>query len=560
MHKLFTLGISESIDELKKQQLLLLNRLLLVVLVLCAVIIIIDLFFGLYRQVINIFLFGTFVIVPLIYLLRRGYYQITMNLFISVLTTFIAISTVEAIRSGRATDGENILIAVAAAVIFLFEKRTRAIMFLAVVGTLFGLKYYRLVFLELPVDSEALLLGVNYSITVIGLYFFMNTFRNAFKRQIKNSGRLNTRINRQKEELAKAMNLINSMIDNVPLLMVMVDKNGKYTIANKRFESAFGIPKEQLIGRHYADTLPDNILKKHESFIELGLRGKSSEFNEENLLPDGRKVYSHGKYLPILNEKKEVEHLCLFVVDVTELRDQERKLIELNETKDRLFSIVAHDLRSPLNLLQGALFMSKEDDLDKDTWADYIDKVQESLNTMRLTLDNLLIWARTQFDGFNTVKNEFDIRDLVNDSLKEVRVMAQEKHINIDSSMVLSESMLADENQMLIVLRNILNNAIKYTSQGGDIKISPYQTKSFRGLIVEDNGVGMEQELIDDIISDHPVIRTVGKHENGTGLGLTLCKHMLENNGGALSIESAPGKGSKFVISVPKGVGNSVLN
>lgn len=234
------------------------------------------------------------------------------------------------------------------------------------------------------------------------------------------------------------------------------------------------------------------------------------------------------------------------------ISEQNKKLELLNATKDKFFSIVAHDLKGPLNSLS-----SFSDLLAKYTEAltlEEIKTVSHDLhkavrNTFHLA-ENLLTWARAQMDGLNYYPKPLTINDIILQNIELLETSTQNKKIKIEKNFPEGLIAYADEDHVKFVIRNFLTNAIKFTKPGkGIIKISSYYEMGMLIVEVQDNGIGMNEDQIKKVFSIDSKSTTEGTAgEKGTGLGLLLCKEFITKNGGSIYVQSTPGKGSTFGI------------
>ena len=239
----------------------------------------------------------------------------------------------------------------------------------------------------------------------------------------------------------------------------------------------------------------------------------------------------------------------------TELRKQRDQLKHLNATKDKLYSIIAHDLKNPFNVIMGfsTLLVERWHEIDDKRKIQYIDMMNKSANNTFDLLRNLLDWARSQSGKLHVDAKCVEVNQLVNETLLFVENYAKTKRIKISTEIDTSIKVFVDPNMMSTVLRNLLSNAIKFTNENG--KVSIYCKPISDGkvsVIVEDTGVGLTDEALSSIFSIENHVTTEGTcNEQGTGLGLILCKEFIEKNQGKISVESVVGIGSKFMVTLP---------
>jgi two-component system, sensor histidine kinase and response regulator len=241
------------------------------------------------------------------------------------------------------------------------------------------------------------------------------------------------------------------------------------------------------------------------------------------------------------------------------LRAVEQELREANAAKDRFFSIIAHDLRSPFTALVGVSQYLKDDidALDPETAKEMISGIHTASKNAFSLLENLLHWARIQTGTTQLNPEELKLSDIINDNLQLLNVNISEKELQIKSQVPEDLKSYIDPQALNTVVRNLISNAIKFTPRGGEIRISAEPGGDEVVLNVSDTGVGMNQESIDALFHiDSRRSRKGTDQESGTGLGLILSKEFLDRSGGRITIESTPKKGSTFAIHIPAGRGD----
>jgi len=235
------------------------------------------------------------------------------------------------------------------------------------------------------------------------------------------------------------------------------------------------------------------------------------------------------------------------------LEEREKQLQESNATKDKLFSIIGHDLRGPVGALQSILRMFSEGEMGKAEFMNFIPKLRGPVDNIGFTLNNLLSWGKTQMNGTLTTPTATPLDALVSTNIDLLDKMAENKSIKLVNKVTASIVSWCDENQIDIVIRNLLSNALKFTPQNGVITINTREKGDFWEVCVKDTGVGMDRETIDKLFVKESNFTTYGtNNEKGTGLGLSLCKEMVEKNNGTIWVESAPQMGSSFFFTLPK--------
>ncbi len=233
------------------------------------------------------------------------------------------------------------------------------------------------------------------------------------------------------------------------------------------------------------------------------------------------------------------------------INSQNLELEELNGTKDKLFSIIGHDLRSPIGNLRVLLDLFKSNMMNSGELNALLPKLNKSVGGLHEMLDNLLEWSHSQMQGFKLHSEEINLKQLAETTLGFYQSSADEKGISIFIEVPDGLRAVADQNHVLLVMRNLVNNAIKYTENGGRILIGGNADGNLVQILIKDTGVGMSIDQMINIFEFRKSASMTGTQgEKGTGFGLALCKEMVEANGGSITVRSEPGKGSEFTFSL----------
>ncbi|MCB8964987.1 MAG: cyclic nucleotide-binding domain-containing protein [Bacteroidales bacterium] len=238
-----------------------------------------------------------------------------------------------------------------------------------------------------------------------------------------------------------------------------------------------------------------------------------------------------------------------------ELEVQRKELESLNQTKDKFFAIIAHDLRNPFStVLNLSELLAKEfDSFEPDKMQLFIEQIYKYSNNTFNLLENLLQWSLLQTGRTVLKAKQGNIADLINENIELLRGNALQKNINLRWSNPMACHAFYDQNMINTVIRNLITNAIKFTPPNGDIVVEVSDGTDSFTIAVCDNGVGISEDDQSNLFRIDTNPSTIGtSQEPGTGLGLILCKEFVEKNGGAIGLHSQLGKGSKFYFTVPK--------
>jgi two-component system, sensor histidine kinase and response regulator len=232
-----------------------------------------------------------------------------------------------------------------------------------------------------------------------------------------------------------------------------------------------------------------------------------------------------------------------------EIADQNRRLKQANAIKDKLFSIIGHDLRSPLVSLKGLLSMVVRNQISDEEFKAFAPKLNQLVMSSNETLENLLQWSHSQMKGWNHTPATFAVEPLIKKILILFADQAKAKQIILQHTIDKNVTVFADVNQVELIFRNLIHNAIKFTPNEGSVNITAAKEGEWLKISFLDTGIGMSAEQIEQLFEDSTGLSTRGTQgERGTGLGLTLCKEMAKNNGGYLSVVSEARKGSAFCV------------
>jgi len=234
---------------------------------------------------------------------------------------------------------------------------------------------------------------------------------------------------------------------------------------------------------------------------------------------------------------------------------QRDKLKKMNSAKDKFFSIVSHDLRNPFNSILGFTdLLNKEyDSIGDEEKREIIKSLHDSSTSTYKLLENILAWARTQKGEIEINKKQLNLKELIENSIAPYVLNASNKGIKILINVPSDAMILIDQNTAMTIIANLVNNAIKFTPNGGTITINHKEYEDNVELHIIDTGIGMTSQVIGNLFRIDKNVSTLGTNdEKGTGLGLILCKEFINKNGGDISVKSEVGKGSDFIINLPK--------
>lgn len=259
-------------------------------------------------------------------------------------------------------------------------------------------------------------------------------------------------------------------------------------------------------------------------------------------------VYRSGR------RRRQINTLLLRHQKETEKRSEE--LERLNQVKDKFFSIISHDLRSPINALSGLLDLIDKGAVSSEELPKHIKELKARFNHTRALLNNLLDWTLLQMDKLNLQKARIDLKSIVDENIQLLGTIPG-KEIKLINKVSPHTIGFADSNTINLVIRNLITNAIKFTNDKGEVIVNAISQGNEWVVSVKDNGIGMPTEVLRILFDKTAPYTTRGTaNEKGTGLGLILCKEFVEKNGGKIWVESAEDYGSTFYFTLPKAEGS----
>ncbi|MGW8317017.1 MAG: sensor histidine kinase, partial [Bacteroidales bacterium] len=236
------------------------------------------------------------------------------------------------------------------------------------------------------------------------------------------------------------------------------------------------------------------------------------------------------------------------------LSESEMELQNLNRSKDRIFSVVAHDLRNPVAAIMGfsELLHDNFDQFTPETQEEYVLQILQGTQRLQSLLENLLIWARSQMKAVKYAPEYIKVKNVVEDCVKELKPNFDHKKVECLVRLDRRCEVFADKSMIYTVFRNLLMNAIKFSFPGGKVRITSETDGVHCRVMVIDEGIGIQPEIQEKLFDANEGITSPGTTgESGSGLGLVICKEFLERNEGEISVESEPGNGSTFTVTLP---------
>jgi len=361
---------------------------------------------------------------------------------------------------------------------------------------------------------------------------------------------------------------LSTAVKQSPVSIVITDLKGNIEYANPQFTRITGYSPDELTGQN-----PRILKTGHTSSEEYKnlwatiLKGKIWEGEFLNRRKDGSTYWEYATISPITDNNGKIINFLAIKEDITERKKDREKLLETtqnlkkaNASKDMFFSILAHDLRSPMgNIMQLSTLLDLHyDSFDDENKMSYIKLIKNLSEKTFELLENLLAWSRVQLNKIDFTPEKINLKDIAEETLGIYEENIKNKEIQLINNLTDDISAMANEESIKLVFRNLLSNAIKFTPQKGKIEINtikiknPDNGKFHHEICIKDTGVGIPKDQIPKIFDVDRNFSTKGtNNEKGTGLGLILCKEFIQKNNGEISVKSSLGKGSQFCFTLP---------
>jgi PAS domain S-box-containing protein len=364
-------------------------------------------------------------------------------------------------------------------------------------------------------------------------------------------------------ELELSRNKYVNLFDFSPIPYFTLDLNGIIQEVNLSAAKMMGVERNKLIGNDIITYISSDDRGIFYSFIKTVFNSFVKQSIELTAINKYKRQFAVLLEGIQLQDSIESNQKCqIAVIDLTERKKAEdsinrysEELKKLNNTKDKLFSIIAHDLKNSLQvLLSSSKLLSTE---IKNLSQEEIIYLSRELNTivsdLSKLLENLLFWSMLQRDMIKHNPENLNLYSTANKMIESLKPAAEHKNISISNNLDEKTCVYADDDMLQRIFQNLIANAIKFTNSGGHVIISSISKNDFIEVSIRDTGIGIDPETSSKLFNMGTMFSTKGTdEEKGTGLGLPLCKEFVERNNGKIRIESEIGKGSNFIFTLPK--------
>ena len=366
---------------------------------------------------------------------------------------------------------------------------------------------------------------------------------------------------KSERKLAIQKSFYEKLLGNSQDFIVVVDKDMNIKYISPSIENKIGRKPEDRVGKSVLENVhPDDRAGLAESFGGL-LKEMSVKF-EFRLSDVSGKYLNMAAYAKNLFDDPNIQGVIVNFWDITEIRKTEKALKIANDTKDKIFSIISHDLRGPISTSKSIidLVVNEFDNLSKDAIRDLLTTFKPTADATYFLLENLLSWAMNQMGKLKFDPGLNPVKPIVDANIDLYISQAESKDIKIVNA--INENLIGwfDKGMIDIVIRNFVSNAVKFTPKGGEVRIDVKKSGDFLKVEVSDTGIGMDDNVVRTLFDpdiENKQLSQGTDNEKGAGIGLMICKEFVELNGGSVGVESHKGKGSVFFFTIPANKKNS---
>lgn len=376
--------------------------------------------------------------------------------------------------------------------------------------------------------------------------------------------RLRGDISEAEESLTKEQYLMNALMISLPDHIYFKDKESRFIRINNSQAQLFGLslPGEEVGKTDFDFFTEEHARQAYEDEQAIIQSGKPFVQEEKETWADRPDTWVSTIKLPLMNQEGNIVGTYGISRDITEHKQAEveielknQQLEQINAEKDKLFSIIAHDLRSPFNALLGLteLMTDETEMLTLDEMRKSAGMVKRSALILFNQLENLLEWSRLQMNVFSINPVLLNLKTAVNSEFELFKEAAEKKKIRLSNLISETIQVFADKQMLYSILRNLLANGIKFTKPGGEVTLTAkWEPGDVIEISVSDTGIGMSQYILERLFKlNAQIFRKGTEGEPSSGLGLIICKELVEKQGGRIWVESEVGKGSKFAFTLP---------
>ena len=348
---------------------------------------------------------------------------------------------------------------------------------------------------------------------------------------------------------------LKAIFNSLDSLIIEFDKNGKYLSIAATQPGLLAKPANELIGMNITEIVDVDTAVRYKDTFSKCLKNKELVVMEYPLIIEGKKRWFQGRV------SYKTENSVIFnAIDITKNKENEESILQSNQMKDNLISVLAHDLRNPLgHFMQMTNFLVEDfTSFEREEILSHLKGINESSKNTYDLLENILNWQLTRKNSNHIKLRSEDIKPQIDDIITQLNYLAIAKNIKIVNGMNDGSHAMVDRKLLDTIIRNLLVNAIKFSYSGGEIEIGSQELTenevSYMKIGITDKGIGMDESQINEILDGNEIKINYGtERERGTGLGLIICKEFIELLGGEFNMESTKGQGSTVFVMLKSG-------
>lgn len=356
---------------------------------------------------------------------------------------------------------------------------------------------------------------------------------------------------------------LHTLLNSIPNPVYYKNNKGIFLGCNKKFEELFDEKVDEIFGKSEYEVFPEDLAaKEYNTDLEIVRSQNRLSYFATYEKPDGQAVELEINKSVFLDKNGNIAGIIGIINDVTKqkefeitLIESQEKLKESNKNKDKLFSIISHNLRSPFTTILGFsdILVDEFDNYNDEDKKSFAREIQKSARFAYSLLNNLLLWTKSQIGNLQPKDEFLDLTIFVDEVIHGMKQKAEKKKIILENRIPEHFNVFADKTLLTNILENILDNAIKFSYEKSRVVISADKTEDNILLEVKDSGVGISEENLSKIMNFEEHITSYGTgKEKGTGLGLVICKELLGKMNGELKIKSQKDVGTTVTIKLPK--------
>ena len=359
-------------------------------------------------------------------------------------------------------------------------------------------------------------------------------------------------MSKQEQAAANAMdmsNYLDAIIEGSHDVIFVIDVEGRFEFVNNAFLTLSGYEKNEIIGQNFMILIPDDYREFILERWDEVQRGMGEPY-------ETKAITKHGIIKDVMVSHSDVEFSdgTKYVISARDITD----IKNIDEMKNNIISNISHELRTPITIMRGFIEVAM-DEIDADKRNEYLSRAVNAIDRQNRMIQDLIETAMGEIKNIKLIFETVDFKDILETSLKDVEPKANLSNIDIKTDLESNLYLHADPQQLTYILTKLMDNAIKFTENGGKLEILAKHKDGFVEVCVKDEGIGISKENIDKIFDKFfQADATSSRKYSGSGVGLTISKNIIEKHGGKIWVESEPGKGTSFFFTIPKASGKQM--